>query len=49
MDLKATSKGRYEVETEQDPQDEWGDSQNDMRDMQRLGKKQEFKRNFRRS
>ena len=28
-------------------QDEWGNSQNDMRDMLRLGKKQESLRNFR--
>ena len=27
-------------------EDVWGDSKNDMRDMLRLGKKQEFKRNF---
>lgn len=27
-------------------EDLWGDSHNDKRDMRRLGKKQEFKRNF---
>jgi len=26
--------------------EQWGDTSNDLRDMQRLGKKQEFKRNF---
>lgn len=45
---QGNSKHDYGAETpDNDGNDDvWGDSRNDMRDMLRLGKKQEFKRNF---
>ena len=40
------SESKYESPTQYGQEDLWGDSSHDQRDMLRLGKKQEFKRNF---
>lgn len=48
--VSETTDGRGHIDTDPPeygkPADGWGDTSNDVRDMLRLGKKQEFKRNF---